>query len=51
MDFGIFITHQDAKAANNVVESMVLISSHEANALFESSSTHSFVSHAFVSKL
>lgn len=45
------IAHQDAEAVNTVVEDMVLISRHEANALFDSGSTHYFVSHVYASKL
>lgn len=39
------------EAVNNVVEDMVLISRHEANASFDSGSTHSFDSHVFASRL
>ena len=39
------------EAGNNVDMGMVLISSDEANSLFDPSSTHFFVSHAFAAKL
>lgn len=45
------MTHHDAEAANEVVESMILISNNEASTLFDSCSTQSFVSHAFAAKL
>lgn len=48
------MTQQDAAAAaNNVVKgmSMILISYSKDNTLFDNSTTHSFASHVFASKL
>ena len=45
------MTHLDAEAANNVVEGMILISNHKASTLFDSGSTHPFVSHTFAAKI
>ncbi|XP_020266434.1 uncharacterized protein LOC109841921 [Asparagus officinalis] len=45
------LTKQDALASNSVVVGALVISSQFAHVLFDSSSSHSFISHSFASKL
>ena len=45
------LSQQDAQASNTVVAGTVIINSHKAHVLFDSGSTHSYISPKFASKL
>lgn len=41
------LDHEEAEAAGNVVEGKLIVSDHEAKALFDLGSTHSFIARHF----